>query len=83
MVETPNIDKKPDMKKLSKMLLEVKDIKERNMQIFEAYKQGYSQHGITKVLGLAQPTVNAIVKRMKGDSAITITPLQISILDVG
>ncbi len=73
LVEASNIDKNPDIEKLSKMLLEVKDIKERNMQIFEAYKQGYSQHGIAKVLGLAQPTVNAIVKRIKGDGTITIT----------
>ena len=72
LVEAPNIDKKPDIEKLSKMLLETKDTKERNIQIFEAYKQGYSQHGIAKVLGLAQPTVNAIVKRMKGDSTIAI-----------
>ncbi|MEA3419274.1 MAG: helix-turn-helix domain-containing protein, partial [Campylobacterota bacterium] len=70
LVEAHNRDKRPDIEKLKKMLLEVKDTKERNTQILKAYEQGYSQHRIAKVLGLAQPTVNAIVKRMKGDGAI-------------
>jgi len=46
------------------------------MQILHAYKKGYSQHMIAKVLGLSQPTVNGIIKRTekkKDDSTITIT----------
>ena len=31
----------------------------------EAYKQGYSQHMIAKVLGLNQATVQRIIKRTK------------------
>ncbi|WP_457607437.1 helix-turn-helix domain-containing protein [Nitratifractor sp.] len=37
--------------------------KERNKRIVEAYEEGYSQHRIAKVLGLAQPTVYGIIKR--------------------
>lgn len=40
------------------------EIKKRNEMIALAYAQGYSQHMIAKVLGLAQSTVNGIVKRV-------------------
>jgi len=66
LVEAPNIDKKPDIKKLEKMLLSKKDIKERNKQIVKAYKQGYSQHMIAKVLGISQPAVSGVIKRSRG-----------------
>ncbi|MBD3796123.1 MAG: hypothetical protein IE881_09435 [Epsilonproteobacteria bacterium] len=36
----------------------------RNEMIALAYAQGYSQHMIAKVLGLAQSTVNGIAKRV-------------------
>ena len=32
--------------------------------ITKAYKQGYSQHMIAKVLGMAQSTIHGIIKRM-------------------
>ena len=32
--------------------------------IASAYKKGYSQHMIAKVLGMAQSTISAVVKRM-------------------
>ena len=41
LVEAPNIQKKPDIKRLEKMLLDHKDIQERNKQILKAYSQGY------------------------------------------
>ena len=40
-----------------------KDTKERNKQIAKAYKQGYSQYMIAKVLELNQATVQRIIKR--------------------
>ena len=48
LVEAPNVEKKPNVKKLTKMLTDANDIKERNKQIVKAYVQGYSQHMIAK-----------------------------------
>ena len=68
LVESPNIDKNPDIEKLRKMLKLVKDKnkKERNKQIVKAYHKGYSQHMIAKVLELNQATVQRIIKRTEG-----------------
>ncbi|BAF72254.1 conserved hypothetical protein [Sulfurovum sp. NBC37-1] len=63
LVEAPNVDKKPDIEKLKKRFSKKQGTKERNVTICKAYKEGYSQHMIAKVLGLAQSTVSAIVKR--------------------
>ena len=65
LVEAPNVDKRPKEKDLQKMFKNIKEIKKRNSRIVEAYKQGYSQHMIAKVLGRTQSTVNAIIKRSK------------------
>jgi predicted XRE-type DNA-binding protein len=66
LVETPNRDRKPDMKKLIKMLSNAKDMQTRNKQIVKAYEQGFSQHSIAKVLGISQPAVNGVIKRGRG-----------------
>ena len=66
LLEAPNIDKKPDEAKLRKMLEKTKDIKERNAKIVKAYKQGYSQHMIAKILGISQPAVFGVIKRSRG-----------------
>jgi DNA-directed RNA polymerase specialized sigma subunit len=63
LIAAHNVDKKADIKKLEKMLLNNKDIKERNKQIVKAYKKGYSQHMVAKVLELNQATVQRIIKR--------------------
>ena len=68
LVEASNIETKPNKKALIKILSKAKDTKKRNLLILQAYQQGYSQHLIAKVLGLAQPTVSRIVKRMSEDS---------------
>ena len=65
LIEAPNIDKKPDIKKLTKMLNNTEDIKERNKQIIKAYKQGYSQHMIARVLGISQPAIYGVIKRSR------------------
>ena len=65
LVEAPNIDKKPNLKKLEKMFDNITDIKKRNKKILKAIEQGYSQHSIAKVLGISQPAVNGVVKRNK------------------
>ena len=41
----------------------IEDIQKRNMLIVKVYIEGYSQHMIAKVLGMAQSTINGIVKR--------------------
>jgi len=58
-------NKKPDIKKLTKMFEKIEDIKKRNKQIVKAYEQGYSQHMIAKVLGISQPAVNGVIRRSK------------------
>ncbi|SFV91000.1 hypothetical protein MNB_SV-4-554 [hydrothermal vent metagenome] len=65
LVEAPNVDKKPDIKKLTKMFEKIEDIKKRNKQILKAYEQGYSQHMIAKVLGISQPAVNGVIRRSR------------------
>jgi len=65
LIEAPNIDKKPDIKKLTKMLLDTKDLEERNAKIVKAYEEGYSQHMIAKVLGLSQPAIHGVIKRSR------------------
>ena len=63
LVEASNIEKKPDIAKLEKMLTGHREIKERNKLIVEAYRQGYSQHMIAKVLGISQPAVHGVIKK--------------------
>ncbi len=63
LVEAPNIDIKPDIDKLKRVFEEIKETQERNRKIVQAYRQGYSQHMIAKVLGLNQATVQRIIKR--------------------
>ena len=75
LVEAPNIERKPNEEMLKKLLSRVKSKKERNTEILKAYKQGYSQHMIAKVLGLAQPTVNGIIHRTEKNNTITITTI--------
>jgi len=63
LVEAPNIDKiakEEDLKALFKDLIDKKD---RNSKIVKAYKKGFSQHMIAKVLGISQPAVFGIIKR--------------------
>ncbi len=61
----PNSIKKPNMDDLKKRFEGVNDTKERNKIVVQAYKEGFSQHMIAKVLGLNQATVNRIIKRTK------------------
>jgi len=63
LVEAPNIDKRPKEEDLKVVFENITDSKERNSKIVQAYKDGYSQHMMAKVLGLAQSTVSGIVKR--------------------
>ncbi len=51
------------MLKLTKMLIHTKNMQIRNKQILKAYKEGYSQHMIAKVLGISQPAVNGLIRR--------------------
>jgi len=73
LIEAPNIDKKPKIKDLEKIFHNITDIPQRNQVILQVYNQGYSQHMIAKVLGMAQSTINGIIKRTGKDGTITIT----------
>jgi len=50
---------------LEGLLVEREDKKKRNLQILNAYNNGYSQHMIAKVLGILQPTVYGVIRRSK------------------
>jgi DNA-binding NarL/FixJ family response regulator len=63
LVEAPNIDSRPKAKDLARRFKNIKEIKKRNKAIINAYKEGYSQHMIAKVLGMAQSTIHGIIKR--------------------
>jgi len=45
------------------LLQNITDIKVRNETITKVYQKGYSQHMIAKMLGMAQSTINGIIKR--------------------
>jgi DNA-binding NarL/FixJ family response regulator len=55
----------PKIENLVILLEDIENKKDRNIAIAKAYKQGYSQHMIAKVLELNQATVQRIVKRTK------------------
>ena len=63
LVEAPNLDNKPKVEDLVTIFKNIKDIKKRNILIVNVYKEGYSQHMIAKVLGMAQSTISGIIKR--------------------
>jgi REP element-mobilizing transposase RayT len=65
LVEAPNIDKKPNEKVLRQMFQKVGDIKDRNAIVVQAYKEGYSQQMIAKVLGITQQAVFGVIKRSR------------------
>lgn len=64
LVEAPNVDNRPKEEDLQYIFKNITEIKERNIQIAKVYKEGYSQHMIAKVLGMAQSTISAIIKRI-------------------
>ena len=64
LVEAPNVDNRPSEEDLQHIFKNITEIKERNIQIAKVYKEGYPQHMIAKVLGMAQSTISAIIKRM-------------------
>jgi len=63
LVEAPNSNNRPKAEDLVKRFKNIKDKKKRNAIIVQSYEEGYSQHMIAKVLGMAQSTINGIVKR--------------------
>ena len=64
LVKAPNLDHRPKQEDLVEIFKDIQDIKKRNMTIVKIYQEGYSQHMIAKVLGMAQSsTINGIVKR--------------------
>ena len=73
LVAVANVDRKSSEEVLRKILTVTEDKKKRNIQILQAYKKGYSQHMIAKVLELSQPTVNGIIKRTEKSQNSTIT----------
>ena len=63
LLSAPNVDNRPKIENLVLIFKDIVEIKERNIAIVKAYKEGYSQHMIAKVLELNQATVQRIIKR--------------------
>ncbi len=47
------------------LIVPVPFIQKRNRNIIQAYKKGYSQYKIAKVLDISQPAVAGVIKRNK------------------
>ena len=65
LIAASNNDKKLDKEKLTKMFTGITNMQERNRQVIKAYKEGYSQYKIAKVLDISQPAVNGVIKRSR------------------
>lgn len=65
LVAASNSDKKPDIKKLEKILAKAKDMTSRNKLIVTSYEKGYSQHMIAKVLSVSQAAIYGVIKRSR------------------
>ena len=63
LLEAPNIDHEAKEEDLKILFRDVTEKRDRNSKIAKAYKEGYSQHMIAKVLGISQPAVFGIIKR--------------------
>jgi len=63
LLEAPNVDKRKKKEDLKAMFENITDTKKRNSRIVKAYKEGYSQHMMAKVLEMAQSTISGIIKR--------------------
>ncbi len=61
LVVTSIKDKKPNIKKLEKELKKVKDVDERNKLILKANTEGFSQHLLSKVIGISQSQIGRII----------------------
>jgi DNA-binding CsgD family transcriptional regulator len=66
LVEMPLTKEEKSLVELEKKFFEGQTLEERNEEIFQAYKEGYSQYKIAKILGVSQPAVSKIVKRLRG-----------------
>jgi DNA-directed RNA polymerase specialized sigma subunit len=65
LLEAPNIHRTKKEENLRQMFENITDIKERNKKIVKAYKKGYSQYMIAKVLGVSQPAVSGVIRRSR------------------
>ena len=53
--------------RLKEIFTSILDNKDRNSKIFQAISEGYSQHRVAEYLGISQPYVNKIVKKMRDE----------------
>jgi len=67
LVETSLNKKELDEKYLINLFKDITDIKQRNKNILEAYKKGYSQYKIAKVLNVSQPAIAGVIKRNRNE----------------
>ena len=51
--------------RLAEIFTNITDNADRNTKIYQATNEGYSQHAIATYLGISQPYINKIVKKMR------------------
>lgn len=65
LVVTSLSQKRFDEYHLKTLLHNITDIEDRNIKILKAYNEGFSQHVIAGCLGISQPYINRIIKKMR------------------
>lgn len=65
LVVTSLGSKNRDALDLQTILSDIVNNKDRNTKIFNAHQAGYSQHAMAQCLGLSQPYINRIIKKMR------------------
>lgn len=65
LVVTSVNEKTLSPQRLQEIFTNIVDNKDRNNKIYQATNEGYSQHTIAVYLGISQPYVNRIVKKMR------------------
>ena len=65
LVVTSVNEKVLSTQRLKEIFANILDNKDRNTKIFQAIREGYSQYTIASHLGISQPYVNKIVKKMR------------------
>jgi REP element-mobilizing transposase RayT/predicted transcriptional regulator len=65
LVVTSASQKVLSKQRLESILSKITDTEDRNTKILQAYNKGYSQHAIPQYIGISQPYINRIIKKIR------------------
>ena len=83
LVIGPRKDKQLDTKRIEKDLLKANDLEERNSVIYEANKEGFSQHRLAIITGVSQTQINRIIKKQRVYGLPDPFDLNIQFMEIG